>query len=709
MPDLAEYRDDILNQVNARASVEGVFTVDAFVSEAADLLQNADEMDSPDLLSFTGTGRRRQTVSVHGYYFDENDMTVSLIVGLYDGGSGLPSLTHSDAATGLRSLEAFLKEAVAGEFTFEREPANPEYQLAEVLKNLHRGVGANRISRYRLFLVTDAVLSSRAKPMATTDLEGIPIEFHIWDMQRFYRVHQSSQGREPLQLDLTSAGSGGVPALRVADHAADITTYLAALPGDLLASLYRDHGSRLLEGNVRSFLTTRGKINRGIRETIIKEPAHFLAYNNGISATAANVEYQDGKIAAITDLQIVNGGQTTASLFYATQVNRDIDLSSIYVQMKLVVVTLEDARDMVPLISRYANSQNAVREDDFFSNSPFHVRMEEMSKATLAPAKPGISFQTKWYYERTRGQYLNECNRRSGAALKTFEAEFPRTQVITKTDAAKYVVAWDQQPHVVSSGAQKNFTAFAKLVADSFAKQPASFNENYYRRMVAKAILFNAVRHGISKADWYQPGYLANLAAYAIAKLSHAIAKDSRAETFDLLSIWRRQGVGDATLAEAVEIARLARDVLTDPNRPVVNVTEWAKREAAWRQLAEKPWSLSQDFLRECLPVRLNAAGQAAVSVATRFPADESEREHVRGIEPATWRNIRSFFASRSDLSGPDARLLSEVISGNNRMLDIDVARGLLRLYVQAVNEGWDEAGALGTAESAGVEGQKPS
>ncbi len=695
MAELTDYRDDIRNQVNARASVEGVFTVDAFVAEAADLLRSADEMDSPDLMSFTGTGRRRQSVAVHGYYFDENDMTVSLIVGTYDGGSALPTLTHTDAAAGLRSLEAFLKEAVTGDFTFEREPANPEYQLAEMLKNLHAGVGANRLSRYRLFLVTDGVLSSRAKPMESTELDGIPVEFHIWDIQRFFRVHQSGQGRESLQLDLTSTPSGGVPALRVADHAGDITTYLAALPGTLLASLYRDHGSRLLEGNVRSFLTTRGKINRGIRETILKEPAHFLAYNNGISATAAHVEYESGKIASITDLQIVNGGQTTASLFYATQANRDIDLSSIYVQMKLVVVTPEDAQDMVPLISRYANSQNAVREDDFFSNSPFHVRMEDMSKATLAPAKPGISFQTKWYYERTRGQYLNECSRRAGAAQKTFEAEFPRTQVITKTDAAKYVVAWAQQPHLVSAGAQKNFMAFAKLVADAYAKQPATFNEDYYRRLVAKAILFNAVRHGISKADWYQPGYLANLAAYAIAKLAQAIDNDPRAETFDLLSIWRRQGVGEATLAEAVEMARLARDILTDPNRPVVNVTEWAKREAAWKQLADRPWKLSQDFLRECLPVRLNTAGQSAVSVAARFPSNESEREHVRNVDATTWIKIRSFFTSRSDLTGPDARLLDEVTSPSSRMLDVEVARGLLRLYVQALNEGWDEAAAL--------------
>jgi hypothetical protein len=691
MLDLDDYRDDILNQVNARASVEGVFTVEAFVAEAADLLTEADEFDTPDRLSFTGTGRRRQSMAVHGHHFDDNDMSVALIVGVYRGDNRTPTMTHTEAVAALRSLEAYLKEAVTGDFVLEREPAEPVYHLAETLRMLHAGTGTNRVSRYRLFLVTDAVLSARAKPLESIDLDGIPIDFHIWDIQRFYRVHQSSQGREPLQLDLTGAPGGGVPALRVADHTADITTYLAALPGDLLAGLYRDHGSRLLEGNVRSFLTIRGKINKGIRETILNEPGHFLAFNNGISATAERVEFVDGVITSVTDLQIVNGGQTTASLFYATQANRAVDLSSIYVQMKLVVVTPEDARDMVPLISRYANSQNAVREDDFFSNSPFHVRMEELSKSILAPAQAGVNFQTKWYYERTRGQYLNERNRRTGAAQKTFDAEFPRSKVITKTDAAKYVIAWDQQPHMVSAGAQKNFMAFAKLVADSYAKQPEAFNEDYYKRLVAKAILFNAVRVGISKADWYQPGYLANLAAYAVAKLAHAIAHEQRAETFDLLRIWQQQDVGQATLAEAVAIGKLARQVLTDPGRPVVNVTEWAKREAAWKQLAGEPWDLSQEFLGECLPVKLNAAGQTAVTVTGRFPANESEREHVRSIDKDEWHYIRSFFASRSSLSGPDARLLAAASSTSGRLLDVEEARGLLRLYVRALNEGWQE------------------
>lgn len=692
--EIGEFRDDVLNRAAARASVDGMFTSDAFMEEVGDLLIGAGEFDHLDRHSFTGSGRKRQSLAVHGFAHDEQDRSVALVVLHFTGGDQTPTLTYTEAAASLRALEQFLVESLTGDFLIDREPAAPEYQLAQMLRELK--VNGNRkaddaVSRYRLYLVTDSQLSSRAKSMEATSIEGVPIEHHIWDMQRFLQVHESDQGREPLELTLSAWGFPGIPALQVGDSAGDVTTYLAAVPGGLLAALYRQHGSRLLEGNVRSFLTIRGKINKGIRETVMKEPAHFLAYNNGISATASGVEYRDGSITTITDLQIVNGGQTTASLFYAMQASREASLDNVYVQMKLVVVSPADAVEMVPLISRFANSQNAVREDDFFSNSPFHVRMEELSKKVLAPARPGVNYQTKWYYERTRGQYLNERNRRSAAEQKKFEAEFPRAQVITKTDAAKYVVAWEQQPHQVSAGAQKNFKAFAALVADRYVKQPEAFNDHYFRRLVAKAILFNAVRSAISKAPWYESGYLANLTAYAVAKLSREISRDPRCSSFDLLRIWDRQAVGDAMLAEAVSIGRVALRVLTDDDRLVGNVTEWAKREVAWKRLADTPHTLSDALVRECLPVTVNSAGQRAVSVNARFdPADEAWM-HVDEIPELVWREVRAFLVARSLLSSNEARQMTQVTPSRRGVIGDREARELLGIYVKALNNGWSE------------------
>ena len=288
---------------------------------------------------------------------------------------------------------------------------------------------------------------------------------------------------------------------------------------------------------------------------------------------------------------------------------------------------------------------------------------------------------------------MNELNRLSISAQRTFAAEFPRSQVITKTDAAKYVVTWDRQPHQVSAGAQKNFKAFAGLVADEYSERPELFDEKYYRRLVGKAILFNSVRSAISHSDWYESGYLANLAAYAVAKLSYEIAKDPRAETFDLLQIWQAQAVGQATLTEAVEMARLALAVLTGKDRMVVNVTEWAKKENAWKMLASVPYTLSHDFISECIPVKKNAVGEVAVTVSARFPTDVSELEHVEGIDAKTWTAIRTFLAGKGSLTALENRLLQKVTASSRLVLDVEVARGLLRLYVKALNEGWREGG----------------
>src|ERR1022692_435744 len=147
-------------------------------------------------------------------------------------------------------------------------------------------------------------------------------------------------------------------------------------------------------------------------------------------------------------------------------------------------------QDVVPDISRFANSQNKVSEADFFSNSPFHVRLEELSRRILTPARPGVTYQSKWFYERARGQYASEkAKLGKSAEEKKFAATFPRTQVITKTDAAKYAVSWARKPHLVSAGAQKNFFAFANEIADKWESSSESFNESYFKDLVGQAIL----------------------------------------------------------------------------------------------------------------------------------------------------------------------------------------------------------------------------
>lgn len=653
-----DFRTTLINSVEVRAAQDGLYSSEAFIAEVAERLADAEEIEHLETLSFDDRGSKGRRLRVNGFDLDDSDGSIALAVLDFDGGPGTPTISSTEAEKLLQSVRYFLEASLDGSFFEGREESTLAYQLATDLRNRGRNV-----TRYRFYLVSDRSLTGR-KTLQTEPLGTIPTETHIWDITRLHQVAESAQGREALELDLTEWMPNGLDTLRVSDSSQEFDTYLAAVPGAVVADLYQRHGSRLLEGNVRSYLSNRGKVNKGIRETVATKPERFLAFNNGISATATGVDLKNGRIVRITDLQIVNGGQTTASLFYVRRDARDPAqkaLTDVYVQMKLVVVQPEEATEMIPLISRYANSQNKVSEADFFSNSPFHVRLADLSQRVLAPPKPGVNFQTKWFYERTRGSYQNEKNKRSVSDQKKFDAEFPRNQVITKTDAAKYEVTWHMQPHVVSGGAQKNFLAFANLVGEEFSKSDASFNELYWKELVAKAILFNAVRKAIAAADWYDRGYLANLTTYSIAKFAYEVGRQHKGASFDLGRIWAKQEVPKEVLTECVAIGERVLAVLNDPNRPVLNVTEWAKNRKCWERVRELHYEFSSNFT-SALADRSEIAKRKTEAAATqKVDNGIAAQAAVVQMPPEEWRDIENFAKVNRLLTDKEAGILMYV------------------------------------------------
>lgn len=589
-----DYYIDFQQDIVTDATVSGDYTADAFIRLCGEILTEADQFDELQVIQFEGVGQRNRRLRVQGYDLTASDDTISLVVGLHLGTPQISTVSSADAKGALKALQYFLEEATSGLFEVDREVSSPAVQAAVDLR-LRRG----SVSRYRLHLVTDGKLSDRLRDLPTEELNGIPVDFSFWDIDRFYQLHESKQQREPLEIDVTEWASAGIPALEVAGSE-DFATYLAAIPGSLLSDLYARHGNRLLESNVRSYLSNRGKVNRGIRDTVNTNPQLFMAFNNGITATATAVEMSSDRsaIRRIVDLQIVNGGQTTASLFYVGREGKSKNvLGSVVVPMKLVLVDEDRAQALIPSISRFANSQNAVSAADFFSNSPFHQRIEDLSRHLRVPAIAGNRIQSKWYYERVRGQYSNEKSKRSTSEALKFEQENPKTQMFTKTDLAKYVVSWDQKPHVVSAGAQKNFMSFATNISRQWEAAPDDFNDEYFRTIVAKDILFNSIRREISGTEWYKAnlGYLANIVTYTIAKLANVIETDGRGKVMDFAGIWNRQALVPGLTLFATELAFDVRGILTDEFRPVQNVTEWAKREDCWKQIQSVPAWLPED------------------------------------------------------------------------------------------------------------------
>jgi hypothetical protein len=684
--DSQQFYEELMNNVRARAELDSDFTESAFLQEVTERLVDAEEVGYLTPVHFTGTGYRNRRLAVGAYDMDESDDSIALAVIHFQDGSQVATLTETEAKRQFAAAQHYIEESLNGSFRVGREESNEEYELAETLRRRGKSV-----TRYRLYLLTNNALSARAKDFSSSSVDEIPIEFHVWDIERFRRVHESTLGHEELVIDLTEWVPSGIPALNASAADSATTTYLCVLPARLIADLYGRYGGRLLQSNVRSYLSNRGKVNRGIRETVMSKPELFLAYNNGITATATEVDVTSSSITKVTDLQIVNGGQTTASLFYAQRDSkRASQFDEAYIQAKLVVVSAELAQELVPNISRFANSQNRVNEADFFSNSPFHVRLEELSRRILTPPRPGVTYQSKWFYERARGQYANEKAKLGNSAEeKKFAATFPRTQVITKTDAAKYAVSWARKPHLVSAGAQKNFVAFANEVANKWESSSESDNESYFKDLVAQAILYNSIRAAVSKQPWYQSGYLANIVTYTIAKISDVVAKSGQGK-FDFDTVWQRQDISEATRRFALEVAERILQVLTSDNRPVANVTEWAKREECWKTVQAMPVALPRDVIDELVSSDQVRSRKKTAILEQRVDDGIQIQVAALAVPRDEWLAIQRFAQQRRLLSPTEAGILELVTRPNPGIPSERQAARLMELRQRVSANGYD-------------------
>jgi len=594
---LEEFRKDFLANVHASASAGENFTWSSFVEKACQILAEAGELTDFDSCHYRGVGSRKRALWMDGYSFDDMDASARLLVADWHGEPELNTMTQSAAKEVLGRVRAFIEEAYTGRLHEALENSTPEYALAKTLFERKEA-----IARYRIYLVSDRALSTRVRDWPEGTIGKVPVEFKVWDIARFHNISESRTGREDLQIDFSEYAPGGIPCLAASIDSGEYKAYLCVVSGEIIAKLYDKYGSRLLEGNVRSFLSLKGKINKGIRKTIMDKPEMFFAYNNGIAATAAEVEIKDGsgglKLHRAKDFQIVNGGQTTASL--ANTLWRDkAPLDGVFVQMKLSVIPAEKAGDVIPRIAKYANSQNKVSEADFFSNHEFHQRLEEKSRRILAPAVGGAQHDTHWFYERTRGQFSNEQTRMGKGDRSKFLLLNPRDQVVTKTDLAKVENAWRCLPHIVSLGAQKNFMFFAEWIQERWEKDNAEFNDEYFRRAVVNTILFREVERLVSKQSWYQGGYRANIVAYTVAKLSSMIHALQGDRELNYAGIWARQALPPCFEPQAAAIASSVFEVIVNPPEGFQNVTEWCKKEACWKLVVELRKSLNHNFISE--------------------------------------------------------------------------------------------------------------
>lgn len=701
--DLEDFHKELLASVRARLP-DGVNDPDeldfAFVCEIGGRLLDAEEFQDFIPCRYAGIGLRNKKLRVDGYEFDEADDSIRLLIADFSNKDEVETITKTRAEGIFSQLRAFVAESASGRIWTSASGNSAQIaELASLIEQKHKtkSDGGRAVSRYRFYLITDSTLSDRVKDLPEDEYEGVPVEYHIWDIGRLRAVSSSILGAEELEIDFTKFAEGGLPCLK-ASESDDYDGYLCVIPGDVLAELYDRFGSRLLEGNVRSFLSTGGKINRGIQGTIRAEPSRFFVYNNGISATATSAEIRttaDGpRLISTKYLQIVNGGQTTASLQLAKRKDRT-GLDGIHVQMKLSVVKAKDSDlldSMIQNIAKFSNSQNKVSDADFFSNHPFHRAMERRSRAIKAPAAPGAQFNTYWFYERARGQYLNMQSQMTLGQKRTFQRENPRAQLITKTDLAKYENSWRMLPHFVSRGAQKNFVVFAEYVGKEYGTDGNKFdNDLYFKEVVAHAIIFKFIEKMVSqaKATWYGGDYRAQIVTYTLAKLVAVIAKEAPRLRLDLKSIWTRQSVSPALASQLEDIAKIVAETVTIPPVAQMNVGEWCKKEDCWDRIRALAIPLAVALKSELVSAEEVSLDHADARVqGTEDAKINAVMEVVRLAELGCWAKLQAWCAKFSPVFGTDADLLRNATRRGWIPSDRYAAR-LLQILRQMEHEGF--------------------
>lgn len=631
---LHNFRQDVL----ARAEANEDFLEAEFVQKVADELVDSGNCDGfePCYYRAAAGGMR-----VDGFWFDGDEGKLDLFISDFGNRDAVASLTQTEVTATFKRAENFFSASATKKLAGSLEETAPGYQLSRLIAGQW-----SQFSKVTFYLLSDRSLSERLSVIPDRQEGPITLSYHIWDISRLYRQSMSQGEREPLVIDFLELMGAGLPCLPANLSNATYNSYLAVMPGIILAQLYGKYGARLLEQNVRSFLTARGNVNKGIRQTIIKDPEMFFAYNNGITATARDVviEKRDGAVVIIslTDLQIVNGGQTTASLFHTNRKDK-ATLDDVFVQMKLSVVDAERSEEVIPRISEYANTQNKVSAADFFANHPFHLRMEQASRRLWAPARQGAQRETHWFYERARGQYSDAQAKLTKSQQDAFLAQSPKKQMFTKTDLAKFENVWDEHPRYVNLGAQKNFAQYATRIGQEWEKHQDKFNDLYFKRVVARAVLFRTTEKLVSAQAWYDGGYRANIVAYTIALLGEVCK--FRHESFDFQRVWNRQEMSPATLQALEIIAEVVYGELMNPGQGVSNISEWAKRGECWERmkgrLSDVNAMLPRAFFNELVRQEDAQDAMRSAGKTQRVMNGIEAQKQVFAIEPQVWAGIR--------------------------------------------------------------------
>lgn len=646
-----DFYNELYQEIKSTQVVEedGGIQEQIFTQIAIDYLADAGETENARVCFDRKEDKLGRTMhKLNGYALSENYETLDIFVTVFKGVDTPFTLNKQETETSINQVERFFRNAVYKDYINELEESSEVFDLAHTLAEVKEV--REFLSRVNIFVLTNGIFKSDIKNTKT--ISGYSIFTRVIDIE--YLFNLSDNSHVPIEINFNDYGEV-IPCLKSPIENDDYESYLALIPGATLANIYEEYGSRLLEQNVRSFLQFTGKINRGIRKTIKEEPHMFLAFNNGIAATADELkikELPDGGKAIIwaKDFQIVNGGQTTASVYHTWKKDK-AKIDKIFVQTKLTVVKKRDNfNEIVNRIAEYANTQNKVSTSDLSSNKPFHIELEKISRSVWTQPVEGSNIQTRWFYERARGQYKNARLKEgfTPSRRKAFDLKNPRSQMITKELLAKYVNYYEEiwhgkklviGPHIVVRGSQKNYVQFLNY------NMPNKPDNIFYEDTVSKAIMFKTAE----KLYGVKPNAIGDM-RYITVPYSLALFNLKIEYKLDLLKIWKNQSLSETTkgllygLMESVEL-------FIKENAPGALYGEWAKKEECWNLIKENDFGinfndLKSDFVSADSPKRKSITEDEQLKIEIK-----EEIDRIKAIPHSIWNKIETWGNETGELS----------------------------------------------------------
>lgn len=641
MNEIDKYYTSLLQDIRTMQSTaeEGETQEQLFTQIAIEMLAEAGETENATpAYDEKELGTKKQH-KINGYGMSDNYEEVCLFISIFQSSDTPPRIAKEEIDRAAKRVANFFRKAFYNDYANEIDETSPVFQFAHDLAQLPEL--REMLVRVKAIIITNGVYNGEIPKQEK--IAGQDIYYNVFDINRLYTISEKSH--ISIELDFEEQQIQ-IPCLKAPIENVDYESYIAIMPGQGLAMLYKQFGARLLEQNVRSFLQFTGKINKGIRKTINDSPHMFLAYNNGISATADHIELDETGhyVKKISNLQIVNGGQTTASIYHTWDKDK-ADISNIFVQMKISVIKkVESYSSIVSDISKYANTQNKVNDADFSANNETLIALEKISRRSFSPVSAKNPIPTIWFFERANGQYKNLRLRDgfSKARQKQFDLKFPKKKMFKKTDLAKFVNSYSEvwegrklmiSPNIVVRGNEKNY---AQFINNNLPKKVTGV---YFEDVIAKFILFREAErlYGV------KPN---NIGEMRVAVVPYAISLFGYITDYklNLEKIWKNQGISEELEAVLYSLMKQLNEFILH-NSPSSHYIEWAKKEECWETVKQQSWNLDLDSIKADLATEEQL--QKRKSVADDIDENTLQKEYeislLRSIPYALWKKIEQW------------------------------------------------------------------